>query len=102
MFGRYDYSMFPIFTIPNPTPALNLTCYPLNLLFKTTKPPLTRDVLVFVNSTNTTSLARWLPARCTAQQGTQPILTSDCVTGAPERYISDETDEGFTNVPLMS
>ena len=38
----------------------------------------TRDVLVFVNSTNTTSLARWLPARCTAQQGTQPILTSDC------------------------
>jgi len=24
------------------------------------------------------------------------------VTGAPKRYISDKTDEGFTNVPLMS
>ena len=37
------------------------------------KPP-THDVLVFINSTNITSLARWLPTRCIAQRGTQEQL----------------------------
>jgi len=26
----------------------------------------------------------------------------DLIMGAPKRYILDKTDEGFTNVPLMS